>query len=69
MAGRLKRIVDYVKNEAYFKNFAVARLSMLLGTGKDVGDFTEDTPDDPVLEKKLIEAAKKILHVDQLDIP
>jgi hypothetical protein len=69
MAGRMKKVVDYVKTKVYFKNLAVARFNMMLGAGANVEDFTEDTPDDPELERKLIEAAKKILNVDRLDIP
>lgn len=69
MAGRMKKIVDYVKTKVYFKNLAVARFNIMLEAEVNVDDFTEDTPDDPELEKKLIEAAKKILDVDRLDIP
>lgn len=67
MAGRLKHIVDYVKSRVHFKNLAVACLK--LKTGVNVDDFKENTPDNPELEQRLIQAAKEILDDDQLDIP
>lgn len=67
MAGRLKRIVDYVRSKAYLKNLTVSRINMRMDM--DVNSFTEDTPDDPQLEARLIEAAKEILKTDKLDIP
>lgn len=73
MAGRLKRIVDYVKAKSYLKNLAVVQLNMrLLVDTKhavNVEDFKEATPDDPDLERKLIQAAKEVLKVNRLDIP
>lgn len=66
MAGKLKAIVDVVKARSVFKNLAVALLSFKLG--QDVDAFTEDMPDDPELESKLIEEAKKILKTETLSI-
>lgn len=66
MAGRLKAIVDVVKARSVFKNLAVALLSFKIG--QDVDSFTDATSDDPELESKLIEEAKKILKTDTLSI-
>lgn len=66
MSGRLKAIVDVVKVRSVFKHLAVAMLSFKLG--QDVDDFTDETPDDADLEKRLIEEAKKILKTDNLAI-
>ncbi len=68
MAGRQKRIVDYVKTKVYLKNVVVARFNLMLEKGINIEDFTENTPDDPEMEAKLIEIAKKILGVDHLEI-
>lgn len=65
MAGRLKQIVDYVKAKAFFKNMAVAQLNMIVGF--NVEDFTEETPDDPELEQKLLEATSIILRSNSVD--
>ena len=66
MPGRLKAIVDIVKAKSVFKNLAVALLSFKVG--QDVDAFTDSTPDDPELEAKLVEEAKKILKTDTLTV-
>lgn len=66
MAGKLKAIVDVVKARSVFKNLAVAMLSYKLGL--DVDSFTDEAADDPELEQKLIQEAKKILKTDTLTI-
>jgi len=66
MSGKLKAIVDVVKARSVFKNLAVALLSYKIG--QDVDSFTDLTPDDPDLEAKLIEEAKKILKTDTLSV-
>ena len=66
MAGRLKKIVDHVKARSFFKNLAISMLNMKLNT--DVERFSDNTPDDPELEKKLIEAAKEVLGKDKFDL-
>lgn len=66
MPGRLKKIVDYVRDHSVLKNLALANMRLMVG--EDVTEVTEDTPDDPEKEKKYIEAAKAILRKDKLDI-
>ncbi len=66
MPGRLKEIVETVKAKATLKNWAVAKLS--IAVGQDVSKFSDDTPDDPVLEEKLLKAAKEILKVNEIKI-
>lgn len=66
MPGRLKKIVDYVRDHSILKNLALANMRLIVG--EDVTEVTEDTPDDPEKEKKYIEAAKAILRKDRLDI-
>ncbi len=66
MPGRQKKIVDYVKEHSVLKNLSLA--SMRLIVDEDVNLITEDTPDDPEKEKKLLEAAKIVLRKDKLDI-
>jgi hypothetical protein len=68
MAGRLKRIVDYVEEKVILKNLAIARMNIVLGRGINVNDFSDETPDNPEMEQKLIDAAKIILGVQDLDI-
>lgn len=68
MAGRLKKIVDYVEEKVILKNLAIARMNIVLGRGMNVDDFSDETPDNPEMEQKLIEAAKIILGVQDLDI-
>ena len=65
MAGRLKKIVDFVREHSLFPGLTLARLS--LAVGRNVEEIDEDTPDDPELEKKMVEAVKEILKVD--DVP
>ncbi len=66
MPGRLKKIVDYVRDHSILKNLALANMKLMVG--EDVTEVTEDTPDDAEKEKKYIEAAKAILKKDKLDI-
>lgn len=66
MPGRLKKIVDYVRDHSVLKNVALA--SMRLMVSEDVTEITEDTPDDPEREMKYLKAAKTILRRDKLDI-
>lgn len=66
MPGRLKKIVDYVKDHSVLKNLALASMRLLVD--EDVTLINESTPDDPVKEKKFLEAAKTILRKDKLDI-
>ncbi len=66
MPGRLKRIVDYVKDNAVLKNLSLT--SMRFMVNEDITKIDENTPDDPEKEKKFIEAAKAILGKDKLDI-
>ncbi|HLE42194.1 MAG TPA: hypothetical protein VI956_11900 [Nitrospirota bacterium] len=66
MPGRLKKIVDYVKDHSVLKNLSVASMRLLLD--EDITLVTEDTPDDPEKEKKFLEAARIVLRKDKLDI-
>jgi hypothetical protein len=66
MPGRLKKIVDYVKDHSVLKNLSVASMRLLVD--EDVTLVTENTPDDPEKEKKFLEAAKIVLRKDKLDI-
>ncbi len=66
MPGRLKKIVDYVKDHSVLKNLSLASMRLLVE--EDVTLITEDTPDDPEKERKLLEAAKIVLRKDKLDI-
>ncbi len=66
MPGRLKKIVDYVKDHSVLKNLSVASMRLLVN--EDVTLVTENTPDDPEKEKKFLEAAKIVLRKDKLDI-
>ncbi len=66
MPGRLKKIVDYVKDHSVLKNLSVASMRLLVE--EDVTLVTEKTPDDPEKEKKFLEAAKIVLRKDKLDI-
>lgn len=66
MPGRLKKIVDYVRDHSMLKNLALANMCLLVG--EDVTEVTEATPDDPEKEKRYVEAAKIILRKDKLDI-
>ncbi len=66
MPGRLKKIVDYVKDNSVLKNLSLASMRLLVE--EDVTLVTENTPDDPEKEKKFLEAAKIILRKDKLNI-
>jgi hypothetical protein len=66
MPGRLKKIVDYVKDHSVLKNLSVASMRLLVD--EDVTLVDENTPDDPEKEKKFLEAAKIVLRKDKLDI-
>ena len=66
MPGRLKKIVDYVKDHSVLKNLSVASMRLLVD--EDVTLVDENTPDDPQKEKKFLEAAKIVLRKDKLDI-
>jgi hypothetical protein len=66
MPGRLKKIVDYVKDHSVLKNLSVASMRLLVD--EDVTLVTENTPDDPEREKKFLEAARIVLRKDKLDI-
>ena len=66
MPGRLKKIVDYVKDHSVLKNLALASMRLLVD--EDVALITGNTPDDPEKEKKFLEAAKIVLRKDKLDI-
>ncbi len=66
MPGRLKKIVDYVKDHSVLKNLSVASMRLLVN--EDVTLVTENTPDDPEKEKKFLEAAKIVLRKEKLDI-
>ena len=66
MPGRLKKIVDYVKDHSVLKNLSVASMRLLVD--EDITLVTEDTPDDPEKEKKFLEAARIVLRKDKLDI-
>ena len=66
MPGRLKKIVDYVKDHSVLKNLSVASMRLLLD--EDITLVTEDTPDDPEKEKKFLEAAKIVLRKNELNI-
>ena len=67
MAGRLKKIVDFVRANAFFKNLALVTLNLKLkeaGFDVKVEDFTSDTPDDAEIERVLGHAAKTELNID-----
>lgn len=64
--GRLKEIVEYVKSNFTLKNLAITNLE--LKTKLPVGEYDENTPDDPEKEKMLIQAAREILKKDKLEI-
>lgn len=66
MPGRLKKIVDYVRDHSVLKNLSMASMRLLLN--EDVTAIDENTPDDPEREKKFIEAAKIVLRKDHIDI-
>ncbi len=66
MPGRLKKIVDYVKDHSVLKNLSLASMRLLVD--EDVTQITEDTPDDAEKEKKFLEAARIILRKNRLDI-
>ena len=66
MPGRLKKIVDYVKDHSVLKNLSVASMRLLVD--EDVTLVTENTPDDPEKEKKFLEAAKIVLRKNELNI-
>lgn len=66
MPGRLKKIVDYVKDHSVLKNLSLASMRLLVD--EDVTLITEDTPDDTEKEKKFLEAAKIVLRKDKLNI-
>jgi len=66
MPGRLKKIVDYVKDHSVLKNLSMASMRLLVDD--DVTTIDENTPDDPEKEKKYLDAAKIVLRKDRLDI-
>jgi hypothetical protein len=66
MPGRLKKIVDYVKDHSVLKNLSVASMRLLVN--EDITLVTENTHDDPEKEKKFLDAAKIVLRKDKLDI-
>jgi hypothetical protein len=66
MPGRLKKIVDYVKDHSVLKNLSVASMRLLVD--EDITLVDENTPDDPEKEKKFLEAARIVLRKDKLDI-
>lgn len=67
MAGRLYQIVEYVKSKSYFKSLMLCRLNLKMRM--NVEEFTLTTADDPLLEKKLIQAAKEVLNTEEIDVP
>ncbi|RME77871.1 MAG: hypothetical protein D6785_12345 [Planctomycetota bacterium] len=66
MAGRLKKLVDFVKANSTFTNLTLARIS--LKVGMDINEITASTPDDPELEKKLIQAIKEVMKLEKVEI-
>jgi hypothetical protein len=66
MSGRLKKIIDYVRDHSTLKNLALASMRLLVD--EDVTQVDENTPDDPVKEKRYLEAAMVVLRRESLDI-
>jgi len=67
LPGRLKKIVDYVRDNSTFGNLAIA--SMRLRLKEDVAAITLATPDDPQREQRYLDAAREVMNREHLDIP
>ncbi len=80
MAGRLKQLVDKIialrldlagnpedeNTRQFYVKTTLVRISMKIG--RDISAFTNDTPDNPVLEEKIFKAIKELGIVENQEV-
>jgi hypothetical protein len=62
--GRLKKIVDYIQSSSSGAQAKLQIARVGLRSGMNLSLISENTPDNPEVEKKLLRSTKEVLGID-----